>query len=1444
MNVRKRGLALLMCICMIFTLLPFSALADATTQDGDIVYGKYSGTTWTPQEGLTAENDPYTNSATGADVEYSKTAEPVENEPNTYNVKLTIKSKTSETPPGASAVVLVIDNSGSMGDHQRLAKAKAAAKKFVDDYGKSGSGRYIALVSFADLANKYNFGDGWTWDNWFPESVYWLDASNENNRGAINASIQKMRADGGTNLEQGLSTANDLFKDNAISKISRSNNKYVIALTDGKPTFSGIYLGILGNSPKLGNGIDCTEQICNATETTATTLKGNVNTLYTVCYGAENEGTYTGGLTVGEFLKQKIASPGEAYNATDSSDSLSKAFAKIYKSIEQGISSGFTVTDPMGQHVTLDETSIKDNTATVTTENGIKKITWEPKNGTTVDNPDGSGKTTTYTLTYKVTLGEVPKDDTYPLNEDTTLKFMDGDTEKTLQFNVPGVYREAPKYTVTYQYDGDVPDGAQAQLPVDNTQYKKGDTVTVKPTPTLDGYTFSGWQVASDSPTTPTITTDGKFTMPNGNVVLEGSWTKRTDLSYKVHHYLKGTTERAYADETVSGQTFNTTVMVYPKGADANYTPVSTEATPVTITTGTNEIIFYYYKNVTVTPNNASKIYGEDDPAKFTATVSGLINETDSLTYDFTRAPGENVGGYEIHKSTGAEVQGYYKVTYETGVFNITKRDVTFTGETGTKPYTGSTIELTGITNDGLIGGHSASNLTYSASGINVGGPYSGAFSVKAEDVRIIDADNNDVSRNYNVTLVPGSLTIVKADAVIVKITGKTATKVYNGSEQTFTGYDFVIENNTNNAYKETDFSLKTGVDVTASGINVGEYTMGLTADSFVNNNANFDVEFVIVKDGSLTITKRPLTIIGENSDPSEITYDGQTHTYTKWSLSQATDNSGLVSGHQITGITYLLTGKDAGDYTGQFSGDAKIMSGEEDVTANYSIECSPGKMKIVPAGKIAVKIIGNHKEVWYNGQEQSVSGFTFEVADNTVTVELKAGHYAIAKGTNVKTYYMGLKSDDFTINHKNYKEVSVEIVDGYLTIKRHYTPNPPIMDEIIVEITGNSDSVVYDGTEHSVKDYTVKISDPRYTEADFTFTGKAEASGVNAGTYEMGLKAEQFKNTNARFTNVKFVIKADGVLTITPKDLTITAGSKTEYGPTPVTCDEWTVSGLVAGDKVESVKITGIQSVPGSSPNVPSDAVIKNAKGEDVTKNYAIKYVNGTLTMLEVLNKEDHFNYIIGTPEGLSLPTANVTRAEVATIFFRLMTDDARAKFDSLDNNFSDVAKGKWYNRAISTLANAGIIKGDPAGTYRPGDPITRAEMAAIIARFGDFKEGGKTFNDISGHWAQKYIELAASNGWINGNPDGTFKPNNNITRAETVAMINRVLDRQTKDVSDLLPVSQMTNWSDNMDTAKWYYRDMQEATNNHKAERVGNSIYEKWTEKLPDIDWASYQI
>lgn len=1332
MNVRKRGLALLMCICMIFTLLPFSALAE-TGGDAPVVYGTYdsTGTKWTQDSSLTAPAEKeYTNNTTGADVKYSKTA--VKNDDGTYSVTLKIESKTSETAPGASAVVLVIDTSTSMKDN-RIAEAKKVATKFVNDYGNSGADRYIAIVNFSKLAYARNFGT----DN---ATNYWLDASKEANRTKIIDAINELKADGGTNLEQGLSVANSILSKNAAKDIAK-DNKFVIALTDGEPTYAGIeenWIPFIGYyyEPELGNGKYCTKKICNATETTATTLKGNVNTLYTVCYGAENDGTYEGGLTVGKFLEQKIASPGKAYNATDSGDSLSKAFAKIYKSIEQGISSGFTVTDPMGEYVTLNSQSLTYSTIS---SNGT--ITWKPKNGDTVTNDDGS-KTTTYTLTYRVTLGEVPEDDTYPLNKNTTLKFKDGknadgsDNNVTLQFNVPGVYREAPRYTVTYKPgDHGTLTGADNNGNVVYSNLKNGDpTPAAQIVNAAEGYYFTVWEPTRAETVTGNATYTAQYAEKNTITVVANSGEATYDGN---EHSVSGLKQTEF---TINGNTYTVSGLnASVSGTDANtYTNAVTGTAVVTDAAGNDVTGQFTVKTqdgtltikqaeVTITADNKEKFVDEADP-QFTYTISGIVEADKDKKVTLT-----------IIREKGGTPEGE-----QAGSYNIIPQDASIEGSNNyTFKYVNGTL---------TIKDRSAKEITLTATKLMDGENATGS-DFKFELYQIVGGKETHIDYKNN------------NDQII------TFTRKAHSAGEYIYYIREVAGDKTSINYDETVYAAKVTVtndDVTGSYSYTVQYYKVVDGKEFVEANGNAAVFNNTTAPGSLTISK---TVSGNAADKNK------EFTFTLMLTKNAVTLTGKA---EYGGFTF-----EDGKYTFTLKhGDVKTITG-------------------IPAG------------FDYTVTESDNNGYTVTVDGRNTTTATGAIEAGVTKTITFN-------------NHKSYV----------------YPPNPPIMDEIIVEITGNSDSVVYDGTEHSVKDYTVKISDPRYTEADFTFTGKAEASGVNAGTYEMGLKAEQFKNTNARFTNVKFVIKADGVLTITPKELTITAGSKTEYGPTPVTCGEWTVSGLAAGDKVESVKITGIQSVPGSSPNVPSDAVIKNAKGEDVTKNYAIKYVNGTLTMLEVLNKEDHFNYIIGTPEGLSLPTANVTRAEVATIFFRLMTDDARAKFDSLDNSFSDVAKGKWYNRAISTLANAGIIKGDPAGTYRPGDPITRAEMAAIIARFGDFKEGGKTFNDISGHWAQKYIELAASNGWINGNPDGTFKPNNNITRAETVAMINRVLDRQTKDVSDLLPVSQMTNWSDNMDTAKWYYRDMQEATNNHKAERVGNSIYEKWTEKLPDIDWASYQI
>ena len=205
-------------------------------------------------------------------------------------------------------------------------------------------------------------------------------------------------------------------------------------------------------------------------------------------------------------------------------------------------------------------------------------------------------------------------------------------------------------------------------------------------------------------------------------------------------------------------------------------------------------------------------------------------------------------------------------------------------------------------------------------------------------------------------------------------------------------------------------------------------------------------------------------------------------------------------------------------------------------------------------------------------------------------------------------------------------------------------------------------------------------------------------------------------------------------------------------------------------------------------------------------------------------LNTTDHFAYIVGYGNGEVRPQNNITRAEVATIFFRLLTDDVRDENLTKTNRYSDVAATSWYNTAVSTLSSMGIITGYPDGTFRPNAAITRAEFAAIAARFDN--DGDKTaakFSDIATHWAKDEISIAYNNGWITGYPDGTFGPQRDITRAETMTLVNRVLNRQPETEDDLLP--NMTVWTDNANPKAWYYLAVQEATNSHYYEFKTNS-------------------
>ncbi len=245
------------------------------------------------------------------------------------------------------------------------------------------------------------------------------------------------------------------------------------------------------------------------------------------------------------------------------------------------------------------------------------------------------------------------------------------------------------------------------------------------------------------------------------------------------------------------------------------------------------------------------------------------------------------------------------------------------------------------------------------------------------------------------------------------------------------------------------------------------------------------------------------------------------------------------------------------------------------------------------------------------------------------------------------------------------------------------------------------------------------------------------------------------------------------------------------------------------------------------------SDSLSTAVKYADTVRNY-----RGTTP--DLLNDSDHFAYVIGYMDGNVRPYGLISRAETTTIFFRLLKDSVRDGNLLTSNTYTDVADDYWANTAISTMTGLGIVQGRSTTTFDPKAPITRAQFAAICARFDTGKSNGEqTFSDIQGHWAEKYIQRAAELGWIKGFEDGTFRPDTYITRAQAMTMINRVLNRIPEDESDLLPG--MNVWPD-CNPGDWFYLAVQEATNSHDFEhKAGN--YETWTKLMKNPDWTRYE-
>ena len=255
-------------------------------------------------------------------------------------------------------------------------------------------------------------------------------------------------------------------------------------------------------------------------------------------------------------------------------------------------------------------------------------------------------------------------------------------------------------------------------------------------------------------------------------------------------------------------------------------------------------------------------------------------------------------------------------------------------------------------------------------------------------------------------------------------------------------------------------------------------------------------------------------------------------------------------------------------------------------------------------------------------------------------------------------------------------------------------------------------------------------------------------------------------------------------------------------------------------------------------------DSALKNEVTGDVKVNSrTVTLYAGWIgsSVPDSLNGEDHFAYVQGYADGTVRPNTPVTRAQVATILFRLLDESVRKEYLTENNTFTDVASNYWANTAISTMANMGVFKGRTADRFDPNAPITRGEFAAVCARFDDSKvKTSETYSDIDGYWAANEILRAAALGWVQGYQDGSYRPNNSITRAQVVTMINRVLCRMPEKNADLLKgMSSFTDCAED----DWCYLAIQEATNSHDYKTKSGSIHEKWTDLNTAPDWSRFE-
>ena len=1190
--MKKRIFALIMAMCLALSLLPASVFAE-NESGSDVVYGTYgTGETWTQDKKGTGTIEYKTGD--GNTITLSKKATPLGD--NTYRIDLEVKTTqtTTTTPPGAAATVLVLDTSGSMDycaecgqknyhasgcehyqepdwdnwfpdnsvktEETRLAAAKTAATNFLDSYkgDTAGVGRYVSLVSFAGSASV---------------KCDWQDVSTTAGYNAVVRAIRSLSANGGTNLDAGLKNAANQFTKSAVSGISK-DSKNVIALTDGAPTKSASH----------GNGTNGSWAINNETANTAATLR-TAASVYTVCFGAAGQDTYPGGSTVDVFLEKNIATPATAdtkyaYNAADSSE-LNAAFKAITTSITTGISSG-TVTDPMGPNISV--TAKPDNFVSA----DGKTYTWELANG--VKSTDGSKTTYTYQLSYKVkldTTGEGFKEnDYYPTNGKTT--FTSGD--KTFEFPVPGVKGTITSYQVKYEYKGDVPTGALAQLPADET-HKMHTDVTVAAEPKLDGYVFSGWTTTDAA-----VSSDGKFKMPGQNVTLTGSWTLRSDLSYTVNYYWNGTTDKVAPSKTQGGQTFNAAVTESPIGV-TGYTPVSTDSENLTIGTGKNVINFYYYQNVTLTANSGTAGYDGEEHS-----VSGFTGAPDGADFSAVTvgAKGTNVGTYPAQFQEGTvgtvdATEKYIVAEAKDGLLTITPIGgivVTITGNTETVTYDGDEHTATGYTFTTENPLYTEKDFTFTGDA-TAKGTDAGCYLIHLDASHFRNTNKNFKGPTFIVEQ-DGALTITPRS---VKLTSETAEKVYDGMPLTrpdvaITGDGFVAG--------EVSAIRATG---TVTNVSDGEQPNTIvytTSAGFKPGNYSIEKD-----EGTLKITpvtdKVTVTITGNDGSMG---YDGNEHSVTGYKVESISNPLYTAADFAFSG-TDSVTGTDAGTYMMGLT-PAQFENTNPNFE-NVTFSVTDGALTITP---MPLTITAGSDSKAYNGTPLTNDTFTrtsLAAGDTLASVTVTGSQTDVGSSKNVASDAKLMRGDrDVTANY------AIDYLPGTLTVTKNES----------AKLTAEAYKGVYDGGEHDavVKTALSDLVDDSVWTYSYSLDGEHYTDEMpqvkNVGAYPVWVKA-----TNDNYVDLVTVVTAE----VTPATVLVTADSH-----------EWiiAVKDTCVGDPEPALTYQAESPVAGETPAFSGELSrepgaergktyqilqgdLALADGENfLASNYVLQFVPGELTV------------------------------------------------------------------------------------------------------------------------------------------------------------------------------------------------------------------------------------